>query len=285
MLRDSVRFALFTLAPIAACSGAVARSAADSGADGGGDAGAEVGTTAEAGMADACDTACPGFGCVGSVSWPSPTFPTYTFALDLADPLTGHAVAGATVQVCPDDACSSPLATYSVGSTGSVTVTGPSAASGLAAHLAISGMAIAPTLEFVAFPDPAAALGSPGATVRADVVTVPELVAFAEEVGVTIDSTTGVLAFVAHDCADDPAAGVRVAVSTADAGTTTIYAVNGVLSTTATETGTTGAGYVVNVPVGPAVVSARTSAGTTIGSQPLFFAAGTVTTTHLVPTP
>jgi hypothetical protein len=164
-------------------------------------------------------------------------------------------------------------------------VTAPTASSGLDAYLQVTGTGIETTLDFLAFPSPAAVFGASSPVITADILSTTTFAELTAVAGVTPDPTRGALAFIADDCAGNSAAGVSVAVSTADASSTTVYIVSGAPSMTATATDPTGVGAVVNVPVGSATMSGKTSTGTATGSQPLLFRAGAVTSTNLVPTP
>jgi hypothetical protein len=233
-----------------------------------------------------CNAPCQSFACIGSVSWPTPVSPTYTFKLSLSDFQTGSAVTGATVKVCAttDAACASPSAMYTVDSTGSAMVTAPSAPGGLAGYIEISGTGIEPTLDFFAFPDPAAVFGS-ATGINAYILSTSTFAQLTGAAGITPDPTRGTLAFIADDCAGNSAAGVSVTASTSDASSTTTYVVGGIPSTTATATDPSGVGAIVNVPAGAATMSGKTSAGTKTGSQAILFRAGAVTSTNVVPTP
>ncbi len=234
-----------------------------------------------------CDVSCQSYSCIGSVTWPAPKSPTVTFTFTPVDFSTSKPIVGATVKVCAasDPACANPSATYTTDANGSATVTAPSSAAGIAGYLEVSAASSVTTLEFLASPTGNASLSAPGAVVGGAVLSTTAWAALAKAAAVTPDPTRGYLAFIADDCAGYAASGVSVAVSTADASTKTAYLKAGLPSTAVTSTDATGEGAVVNVPPGPATLTATDFGGAKFSSEPLVFRAGAITATIAVATP
>jgi hypothetical protein len=249
-----------------------------------------------------CDLECQSFSCVGKVTWPAPKDPTVTFKYTPTDFSSGKALVGATVKVCPltpaatdggaPDAgaadvlnCTTPLATYTTDASGSTMVTAPSSAGGIAAYLEVDASGEMPTLDFLVLPDGNVTLTLTGASVGGVVLSTKIWTELTGAVKITPEPTLGYLAFVANDCSLAGAAGVAVSVSTANASTKTVYLAGGLPSTSAKATDASGEGGVINIPPGPATLTAKDATGTTFSTEPLLFRAGAVTFAAVVVTP
>ena len=234
---------------------------------------------------DSCGPACGSIGCVGAVTLPAPAATTYTFSLVAKDYQTGNAVAGATIKVCDaaDTACATPSATFTTAANGSVMVTAPSSASGLAGYLEVSGTGVVTTLEFAQFANPAAAVGS---GLNAIIVSTATLSTITNLLGAMSDPTRGHIFFNSADCTGGAIGGIRVAATTTDTESVTAYIAGGIPSKTAMSTDHTGLGGILDVPAGPVTVSSQiASTSTRFGSEDVFVRAGAVTSVNVVPTP
>ncbi len=212
------------------------------GGSGGSNSDGSAGTAGSAGSGFGGDT-----GCLGSVSWPAPEKPSYTFDAVMTDLQTKAPIEGAGVKLCPlaDAACDAPLDTKTSDAQGKVSLTAPSSTQGIAAYLEITGSGVAPTLEFLRLRDNRAL---DGATVNVIVASQTTLSLFMTLLQVTPDTTRGSLTYAAKDCADAILAGLAASLDTADAKTITAYLAGGVPSKAATQTDDSGFGGFVNVP-------------------------------------
>jgi hypothetical protein len=164
-------------------------------------------------------------------------------------------------------------------------VTAPSSAGGIAAYLEVDASGEMPTLDFLVLPDGNVTLTLTGASVGGVVLSTKIWTELTGAVKITPEPTLGYLAFVANDCSLAGAAGVAVSVSTANASTKTVYLAGGLPSTSAKATDASGEGGVINIPPGPATLTAKDATGTTFSTEPLLFRAGAVTFAAVVVTP
>lgn len=235
-----------------------------------------------------CGAECANFACLGSVVWPAPTTPSYALELTLTELQSGAKIAGATVKVCKldDAACAAPLSETTSDAEGVANVTAPSAKEGVAAYFEVSGASIMTTLFHVRYQDPATSLATGKlAPIVVGKSTFEGLTALA---GVTPDASRGHVTFLAMDCAQFTAPGVSASVAAADASSTTAYIQpDGLPSTSATTTSTTGFAAVVNVPPGATTVRGTVAATKRdLGAPaPVVVRAGAITSINLVPSP
>jgi len=230
------------------------------------------------------------FSCVGSVSWPTPASPTYTFFLTPTDFVTGAPIVGATIKICAtsDAACASPSATYTTDLIGDARVTAPSSPAGIDGYAELSASGYETTLTFIFPVGGGSILGTFGGAFNPVMFTTSTFAALTGSLGGE-DPTRGSLAFLAHDCSGAIAAGVSGSVSTADSKTVTGYFAGGSvlsLSETATQTDSSGKCGIVNIPPGPATLTSTiASSGKTLGTQPIVIRAGADTQLNAMPTP
>jgi hypothetical protein len=103
--------------------------------------------------------------------------------------------------------------------------------------------------------------------------------------GVTPDAARGHIVEVNLDCDYNPAAGVSVQASTADASSKTMYVSGALISKTATQTDVSGAAFVFNVPPGASTLTSSTASVGTLGTVDVSVRAATMTITFYSPYP
>ncbi len=199
-----------------------------------------------------CEAQCLGgqhWGCVGHVTWPTPTTTQNTVSVMLHG-LHSAAIVGADVKLCSTLAvgCASILGEATSDDGGNVVI--PYAADpnfgGLDAYMMITGSGLATTLFYWNFP-----LSEQHANVSTVEALTPDDVSLAlaaEQIApVPGHGHVGVIAF---DCTHTYADGVRFDVAPVDANTRIVYAKDGAISADAGETDYSGIAFIGNVPAG-----------------------------------
>ena len=235
--------------------------------------------------------------CLGSVDWPSPASDMVTVSAHPKDLVSGKDIYPVNMNVCAkaDTDCAQPITTGSTNDGGiSVTLTLPTGTVGFDGLLDVTS------------PPGGGGLPGPGGWIRPSqffvsppvvtdtqlavpLLTEPSLVNFAKLANVIdggeTDESRGHLAIRGVNCALNPAEGLQISASTADASSKQVYIENMAPGSNA-ETDETGATIIFNVPAGPATVTARlANTGDTIGSIDIFVRAGRVNSATLPPTP
>jgi hypothetical protein len=101
--------------------------------------------------------------------------------------------------------------------------------------------------------------------------------------GGTLDPTTGAVFMTALDCDGQPASGVSFRIAEYQDRARSLYFISGVISNTALETDSTGAGGFIRIPPGFVEISAVNREGATIGTVGVLSRASFVSYTVLVP--
>jgi hypothetical protein len=237
----------------------------------------------EGSCANSCGTGAHWY-CVGHVSWPVPKVAVSTFRDAVKDYVSGMPMAGVLVKACRlnDISCTQPVATGTTDEAGLVSLAIPNGMEG-SAGLGWNGYAefTAPTIM-----TQDGYFGSPSSDADDSaydyVVTPSEAQLLEEAAGVTQDPLRGIVVAVVRDCLRDIAAGVDVAVSTADS-LTVEYNSSFVRTTT---TNADGIVIAFNVPRGTAEVTATPRAIGQVSSRvPLEVRDGRITQLLMIPTP
>ncbi len=227
----------------------------------------------------------PDWSCLGSVIWGTPTLASLDILGTALDYVTGAPVAGATARACArtDAACATPLDEGTTDAAGQVTLTVPLGTTGFDGYFEVSMTGYVTTLRYTV--EPITEM-PPESGRMVQIVDLGTFALLAASLGVTPDPARGHLVINALDCTPFYAAGVSLAVDTADSGSTRIYMVGGLPSTTATETDASGAAGFVNLPTGPASVSTTlVSTSEAIGSTDIDIRAGAICIFAITPTP
>lgn len=115
------------------------------------------------------------------------------------------------------------------------------------------------------------------------IVTQDTLVRFAQLAGVDAAPDRSAVFLGAHDCLDEPAAGIRFVSTDADDATATFYLIQKIPSASATATDSEGRGGLINLRAGSITVSGQLATGETVGTVSLFTRENQVTYASLVP--
>ncbi len=218
----------------------------------------------------------PKWGCIGNVE-PLQSGGMDTLKSIFLDLITNEAAQGISVKLCNkyDTPCSAPLATPTPEADGSVTVTIPS---DVEAYLEVTGPDYYPLIAFLDH------------DVQAEnpvVFVIPSGVAaaLADNAGVTIDDTKGILLLRTADCTGSATAGASVSIFPSDK-ETRFYTIQNSVTPDATKTDSAGNAGFVNVT--PGTVTAHGTigpGGQEYGAVQTLIRAGTVTAQILRPTP
>jgi hypothetical protein len=219
----------------------------------------------------------PTWGCIGHVPVPEGGA-MVEVTVQLLDLLTSMPVPGLTVQLCNkyDPPCASPL---EIGLTpdaqGNVTVT---VASDFEGYLLVEGAGYLNTLVFL---DPLAQPKNEAVLI----VSTSEEAGLASAAAVTLNPDGGLLIVRTANCEYDPSAGVSVTLAPSDM-QTGFYVINNGLSTSATQTDTSGnAGFVNVTPGTPTITGTLGPGGEELGQITTLVRAGSLTFQILRPTP
>lgn len=218
----------------------------------------------------------PKWGCVGHVD-PPEGGKTDTLTARFLDLLSNEAAKDITVKLCNkfDTPCSAPLATPTPAPNGDVTVTLPS---DIEAYLEVSGPDYFQTLAF---------LDHVAQTENPVVLMVPTSAAafIAQDAGVTIDPTKGIILARTADCTNGPTAGASVSVFPSDM-ETRFYTINNSVTPNATQTDSAGNAGFVNVSPGSVTLTGTIGpGGKEYGKVQTLVRAGAITAQVLRPTP
>ena len=221
--------------------------------------------------------------CLGTVMWPAPVKATITLDASFVDFNSMAPFVGLTVKACAkaDTACAAPLDTQTTDANGAVKLTVPTGTDGFDGYADITGPDIPNSIAFV-FPY----VGDDNAA-TVPMLSSGTLDAFAALTGVALDDTRGHIAAQVIDCSfTNPAPGVGVTASTADASSSQIYVKNNLPNGNATETDETGVTGIFNLPAGPVDLTGKVSSSSqTTGKITVLTRAKTITYTTLPPTP
>jgi hypothetical protein len=222
------------------------------------------------------------YACIGSVVWKTPSTPTISVPLQLADVQTNAGVSGADVKACgkADATCASPLTTGKSDTMGNLTLTLDAGTTGFDGYFDIKQSSYVPTLLYFGHPlfDDTAELGP--------LVSTASFGLLGTLLGVQPDPARGHMTLLALDCDGHTADGVTFAVSAGDAKTKTFYVEGSLPSSTATETDGSGGAIVVNVPAGMVTITATiASSKKQIGKADVLVRAGSITAKGVEPTP
>lgn len=250
----------------------------------------------DAGATEAADELSGPFRCVGHVTWPAATSEPLIDHEVFVQGISGKGVAGLTVKSCGavDVDCASPISTVQTDATGAASIP---ITKGFAGYLHLgpppaSFPALSPTIYAYVFPPGAA----PGVTshvcptcapeVSTPVVSTLEIGALASFLGISLDTSRGMLFLTALDCDNRPHAGIQVSLEQADGKVKRFYLQDGLPNAKLTETSVTGSAGFGNVPAGVVSVTLRLGkTGTLIGRRTVLVRAGTLTIMHVPPTP
>jgi hypothetical protein len=205
---------------------------------------------------------------------------TVTATLSLVDLISGAPMANVEGRVCRklDVDCADPL---SVGllsdNDGKLSVR---AGNGFDGYVELS---LPGAMSGLYFFDPA--LTKDRNVLAVPIVTQGTLVRFAQLAGVEAVPDRSAVFLGAHDCLDEPAAGVRFASTDADDATATFYLIQKIPSASATTTDSEGRGGLINLRAGSITLSGQLATGETVGTISLFTRENQVTYASLVPSP
>jgi hypothetical protein len=225
------------------------------------------------------------WGCVGSVTYPtvSQGLPHLTVTFNRFQTTTP--ISGMSVSLCAGGAdCSTPIDQSVTDSNGTVTLTDTvieNGQQGLNGSLQLSGADIYPTTVYWGFP-----LSEPNG--RFDTVipvfTVEDVNALFTGL-VAFEEGKGLVAVAAVDCLGAQAPNVRIRSSADDAGASTLYVSWPALSEATGQTDSSGAAFIVNVPVGSIDLWATPVAlGSTASHLSVYVQGNTLTEVSMAPT-
>jgi hypothetical protein len=294
MMRAHSLFGLLGIgALLSACSGGGSTGSTTTGSTtttstttGTGGAGGSTTTTGTGGSGTGGAAPTGDWSCVGKVAWPAPETPTAKVNLSFKKLVGNGALAGLSVKVCgkADAMCSAPLAMGMTDAMGAIELSIDTSPTGFDGYLDVSGESVVPSLIY--YLPPIIADIAPG-SLEVPLVTkdsLPLITGLAG--GITLDPARGQLLALAYDCAEANAEGVKIAVSSADAGTTQAYLQGQALSTSATQTDESGGSVLFNLPAGPADVSVTLAGeGTLTAKSGVIVRAGAFTYATMPPTP
>ncbi len=232
-----------------------------------------------------CWSECNNYSCIGNVTYPEPTVDTYDVAFVLTDLMSGAGIDGALVAVCAfDDVdCENPLDEGLSMADGSLTITVPSAPTGLGAYIQIVAEGYPDVLGYYPVP-PGSTTYTSGDPTYLSMVSTQTLGLLSDMVGITPDPARGHVIFRFWDCVGFSAGGIVASVDTADASTKVVYLAGGMPSETLTSTDDPGDGAIMNIPVGKAVVSGNVEADKAmLGKLNVIIRPGAVTAINVVP--
>lgn len=244
------------------------------------------------GGAESCDGGMGGGGggdeepewcCLGAVEVASPATATIDLGVRAVAFVTGSNLDGLTVKACAttDTACASPVAQGITDAEGKLKLTVPTGDVGFDGFFDVTGGTIRPALVFP-FPPPVQDQDD----VAVQLVTNSIYPLLQTSVGFTPDPARGDLVVLATDCNANQAPGVKVAASTADAESISIYVVGMAPSVDATETDPSGIAGWFNLPAAPVDISATLAIdAAAIGTISVFVRPGSITYTTIPPTP
>lgn len=218
----------------------------------------------------------PKWGCIGHVE-PLQSGKSDTLTSTLLDLITNEPAQGLTVKLCNkyDTPCNAPLGTPKMAADGSVTVTIPS---DVEAYLDVTGADYIPLLAFL---DHSVQAENPV------VYVIPTGVAgaLAQNAGVVLDETKGILLLRTADCTGNATAGASVSIFPTDK-ETRFYTIQNAVTADAVKTDTAGNAGFVNVTPGTVTATGTIGpGGQQYGSVQTLVRAGTVTAQILRPTP
>lgn len=247
-------------------------------------------TVTDAGAIDAgdVDAGCatlrlPGFACVGSVRWGTPTATTAMHRLSLVDLQTTEGVVGAHVRACAfdDRACASPYSEGDTDDDAGVALTYPLGDAGFSGYYEVSGAGLTPTLIFAVPPE-----WDERANPIYRVVSQSDFDLLSVVARVTRDPMKGYLAAELQGCDQHGAAGLSIGVAPMAEGATRFHFQRMLPNTAATETDITGIAGVFNLPPREYTVTSSIAAcELPIATARVFTRAGWLSSLGLQPTP
>ena len=224
--------------------------------------------------------------CAGNVSWPSPRSTTATIHFELRDYKSGVSIPGASVSACDavDIDCADPLGRGTSDPTGVASMLVTNAANtagqlnlGVTGYLKVTSPDYGPYYEFWGFP-----LSESDLYIYGELSTPASQQQITAAVGVALEPSRGIVSVAVYDCAENPAAGVDVSLSSADSSTRSF-------SPASAETATTDDTAILiflNVPVGHVQITAKPKAlpgpSSVIGANVW---AGAITQVFVLPSP
>jgi hypothetical protein len=226
--------------------------------------------------------------CVGSVKWPAATSAPLTVTQPYQNIITMLPVPGVTVLPCAriDPMCSTPLADAGVTNEAGLVSFGLSY--GYNGYLQSTWDSGLPTLVYV---NPPAYTAAPQIVAPLLALAPMQQLVTAITTGTpggpaTVNPSLGHIFIGVFDCAGNPAPGVQVSFDHTAASVVSTYFDNGLPSTTATETDSSGFFAAVNFPPGT-VTTTITLASTkqVLGSTSTIVRAATITGVNVVPSP
>ncbi len=225
--------------------------------------------------------------CLGHVRWPDASAGRELLTVPYVNLISTAPIPGVRVEPCLklDPTCASPLSEAGLtNDAGLVTLSVPSGYDGYLLSLWDAGF---PSLVYVNPPILQSQTVPPKLFVP--VTALPGLAAAvgtADGGPLIINPQRGILFLGAYDCANAPAAGVSFSLPLPEPTSTFMYLIDGVPSSTATRTDSSGAAVIANVPTGAVGVTATLAAThQLIGTASAFSQPGHITFLSLVPVP
>ena len=245
---------------------------------GGGGAGAEGGGTGGDGPLPPGD-----WTCVGNVMWPAPMAETVTITAHAEEIQGGAAIPNIKVDACAkaDPDCAAPITSGTTDANGDITLMLPTGTDGFDGYFQLTGNSIPDSLVFV----------NPPVTEDVADLTVPLLDSgtfglFQTLTGIDADPTRGHIAAIGFDCAEAQGEGLHITASSADGTTEQIYIANNLPNADATQTDSSGATFILNLPTGASTLTSTFAAnGDTVGKVEVLVRADHITYAILPPTP
>ncbi|MBI4954838.1 MAG: hypothetical protein HY908_22645 [Myxococcales bacterium] len=223
------------------------------------------------------------FGCVGSVSWPTASVSSLQVAGNLSLVPGATPLSGITVRACAkgDAVCTTPLDETVTATDGRYSLTLPIAAVGFDGYLEVTGGSLIGDLVHYLPP-----LVSDVNDHSFGEINLTTYDAYLSQAGLTRDPARAQVAVTVLDCHRQPGNEIALAVDTADGSTVLGYDLGGALDTAATATGVSGFAVFVNLPVGPATITASIAAtGEPVAEYVVTTRANFVSSLFLPPTP
>jgi hypothetical protein len=215
-----------------------------------------------------CD-ACLDLRCVGK-PFPTPSESSFAFHLTTTNYSAGTPLAGVNVKVCAlsDTSCATPLQTGATAQDGTIDLMGPSAGGGLGYYMMFADGGAAPTSTFLRVTDFTTALSAkvPALTFSDGLLDPNTWSLLRGQFNLPADpGMRSRLSVTAYSCGFVNLQGATVTSSAADSSTHFAYVANGIPSTTATQTDTTGIAAWEDHPAGPTTITV-TKAGQTLAT-------------------
>jgi hypothetical protein len=229
---------------------------------------------------------CANFACVGNLTPVAPTKENYTFTVKPKDFQSGKALPNVKINVCAMDdlECATPLTTATTDASGAAQLTAKAGVNGIEGYFEFTGGGIVPTNAF--FKTVNLTKEFDGGEIVPLLVSTSTFGLLTSVIGVTIDPERGSVIFSAQDCSRLGTAGISVAVPSADAKSTLTYIKGSLPSKTETQTDPSGAGAVLNLPLGPFEITGTiVHDGTVIGKHSGFVRKGYLSSVNVEPMP